>query len=171
MTEPKPNVVTVLAEESANLDVVCYRGTAALADLTRLSQVDVFDQVSNPDGLQRDLNKRHALDAYDYVAREADPTRPRAFPEVMLNVRDPKVVEIGSDPSGRATLTFDLEKIQRAKTVKVSASTATIGCSSGPATARTAPPLRLLCRSRSRSASTATRRPRCSRTSTPSRRA
>ncbi len=119
-----PETITVLAEESQNLDTTCYRGTAALADLCRLSQPDIFDQVTHPDGLQRDLNKRHALDAYEYVAREAAPTRPRAFPEVMLNVRDLKVVEVLelADVEGLkvVSIAFDLDKIDRAKTVKVS---------------------------------------------------
>lgn len=124
-----PTTITVLAEQSDNLDVVCYRGTATLADLARISQVDVFDQVSNPEGLQRDLNRRHALDAYDYAAREPVAERPRAFPEVMLNVRDAKVVdvqEVGSLPWGDddsirvVAITFDVAKIDKAKTVKVS---------------------------------------------------
>lgn len=131
------NTITVLAEESRNLDTVCYRGTAALKDLTRVSQVDVFDQVRNPQGLQRDLSKAHALAAYNYVAKPADEQRPRAFPEVMLNVRDKAVVDVrdvnivnadGLDVTEDlnvgalkvVAITFDLDKIDRAKTVKVS---------------------------------------------------
>jgi hypothetical protein len=38
----------------------------------------VFDQESNPDGLQRDLSKKHAAEAYDYVARDRKPTTSRA---------------------------------------------------------------------------------------------
>lgn len=123
-----PTTITVLAERSANIDTICYRGTAALADLTRLSQVDVYDQVTNPDGLQRDLNKKHALEAYDYAAKDPDDARPRAFPEVMLNVRDPKVVEVRELNTIETddlkldvvAITFDLGKIDRAKTTKVS---------------------------------------------------
>lgn len=129
MSNTQPiTTITVLAERSANIDTICYRGTAALSDLSRLSQVDVYDQVTNPEGLQRDLNKKHALEAYDYAAQDPDDARPRAFPEVMLNVRDPKVVtlrevstvEVEGLQLDVVALTFDLPKIDRAKTAKVS---------------------------------------------------
>jgi DGQHR domain-containing protein len=62
----------------------------------------VFDQVNNPNGLQRDLSPKHASDAYDYVHKQIEQGHPRAFPEVVLNVRDKKCVEItpreGIDP-------------------------------------------------------------------------
>ena len=45
---------------SKNLDTVCYRGSGPLAYLALISQTDVFDQVSNPEGLQRDLSPKHA---------------------------------------------------------------------------------------------------------------
>jgi DGQHR domain-containing protein len=122
---PQPQTVTVIAEESENLDTVCYRGSAPLRELTVISQADVFDQVANPDGLQRDLSKKHAAEAYDYVARPASKEFPRAYPEVMLNVRDRKVVKVepldGHElPIKLVRITFDLDKIMNAKTVKVS---------------------------------------------------
>lgn len=128
--------ITLVAEESPNLDTITYRGSARLCDLTRISQVDVFDQDTNPQGLQRDLTRAHALGAYEYVNRPARKSSPRAFPEVMLNVRDKKVVTV--DQLGDAgteytlsngetvtaptivALTFDLDKIDKAKSVKVS---------------------------------------------------
>jgi DGQHR domain-containing protein len=86
--------IEMVAVESGNIDTVCYRGSAALADLAAISQADVFDQVTNPNGLQRDLSPKHASEAYNYVAREEDEEFPRAFPEVILNVRDEDVVEV-----------------------------------------------------------------------------
>jgi DGQHR domain-containing protein len=118
--------ITFVAEETRNLDTVCYRGSAPLAELARISQADIFDQDLNPDGLQRDLSKKHAAEAYDYVAREPDEERPRAFPEVVLNVRDKAVVKVEpiNQPAGvpirLVKLTFDLAAITRARTVKVS---------------------------------------------------
>lgn len=126
MTDEQNHSITFIAEETRNLDTVCYRGSAPLAELTRVSQADVFDQETNPDGLQRDLSKKHAADAYEYVAREADDRFPRAYPEVVLNVRDRGVVQVepiklaGNVPVRLVKLTFDLSKIERAKTVKVS---------------------------------------------------
>lgn len=118
------NLVTILAEEQQNLDTTCYRGAATLADLARISQADIFDQVDNPHGLQRDLNRRHAADAYAYVAAPREPQLPRAYPEVVLNVRDKKVLkrEVLFEGNGvkLVELTFDLDMILNAKSVKVS---------------------------------------------------
>ena len=85
---------------SKNLDTTCYRGSAPLAHLALISQTDVFDQVSNPDGLQRDLSPKHASEAYEYVKRAAEHGYPRAFPEVVLNVRDKRILE--STENGQA---------------------------------------------------------------------
>jgi DGQHR domain-containing protein len=88
------NEIEVLAEQSENLDTICYRGSAPLAHLAAISQADVFDQVANPDGLQRDLSPKHAAEAYEYARRQVDRDFPRAFPEVVLNVRDKSVVTV-----------------------------------------------------------------------------
>jgi len=118
--------ITIIAAETPNLDTVCYRGSAPLSALARLSQADVFDQVDNPEGLQRDLSQKHARAAYDYVATPREDGHARAFPEVTLNVRDRAVVKVekvqlpAGVPMRLVKLTFDLAKIDRAKTVKVS---------------------------------------------------
>lgn len=70
------------------LGVQVYRGYARLCDLAGTSQADIYDQVKNPKGTQRDLNRAHARAAYDYVK-----SRDFAFwPEVFLCVRDKKVI-------------------------------------------------------------------------------
>jgi DGQHR domain-containing protein len=116
--------ITIIAAEEANLDTTCYRGAAPLAELARISQADIFDQVDNPEGLQRDLNRKHAADAYTYVSAKPDPERPRAYPEVVLNVRDRKVLkrEVLFEGSGvkLVELTFDTDAILKARSVKVS---------------------------------------------------
>jgi DGQHR domain-containing protein len=108
--------VEVIAEESENLDTTCYRGSAPLAHLAAISQADVFDQDTNPDGLQRDLSPKHASEAYDYTRRNADPDYPRAFPEVVLNVRDRKVVEVEPVETSNGLrvhrLRFDINKMK-----------------------------------------------------------
>lgn len=113
-------VVELIAFASNNLDTVCYRGHAPLAHLSLISQTDVFDQVSNPTGLQRDLSPKHASDAYDYATRPEDKRFPRAYPEVVLNVRDKNVVEIeqtedSDKKSVMVRLYFDLSKIMQDK--------------------------------------------------------
>ena len=55
-------VVEVTAVQTDNLDTKCFRGSAPLAHLAVISQPDVFDQVTNPNGLQRDLSPKHASD-------------------------------------------------------------------------------------------------------------
>ena len=47
-----------------------YRGHARLSDLARISKADIYDQVNNPLGTQRDLSLKHAKDAYEYVKIE-----------------------------------------------------------------------------------------------------
>jgi len=73
-----------------NLNLCVVRGFATLADLARVSRADVYDQVMNPAGTQRELNKKHAQQCFEYAAGslgvDAD-ADPRAFPEVACNVR------------------------------------------------------------------------------------
>ena len=115
--------IEVIAHKSKNLDTICYRGSAPLAHIALISQPDVFDQVTNPDGLQRDLSPKHASDAYDYATREKKSEFPRAFPEVVLNVRDKKFLEIKpliEDSTSTVNtedvrLIFDISAIQGSK--------------------------------------------------------
>ena len=86
--------VWMIVQEAKNLDTICYRGVAPLAHLAMVSQADIYDQVANPEGLQRDLSPKHASDAYEYVRRDRVAEFPRAFPEVVLNIRDKKVIEL-----------------------------------------------------------------------------
>jgi DGQHR domain-containing protein len=86
--------LTLFAFESKNLDTICFRGDAPLAHLALISQPDIFDQVTNPSGLQRDLSTKHASEVYEYALSPKDDDYKRAFPEVVLNVRDKKVLTI-----------------------------------------------------------------------------
>jgi DGQHR domain-containing protein len=117
--------IELVAVQTKNLDTICFRGESLLAHLALISQADVFDQVTNPDGLQRDLSPKHASEVYDYVAQEPEAGRPRAFPEVVLNVRDKKILRIeeiksGSSDKIRAVrLLFNVDKLADGK-VRVS---------------------------------------------------
>jgi DGQHR domain-containing protein len=90
------------------LGIKVFRGFAKLSDLARISQPDVYDQEKNPTGNQRDLNRRHAREAYQYVK-----TRSLAFyPEIVLHARDESVLEFtpldGSLPNvGKLTVNLD----------------------------------------------------------------
>jgi len=93
-----------------NLNLLSFRGFARLDALSCASAPDVYDQVRNPSGTQRDLNAKHARDCFDYSmgAVETDPTDyPYAFPEVLFNVRDTNVVEVYDLDDPETTLDID----------------------------------------------------------------
>lgn len=111
-----------------NLNLIAIRGFARLDVLAAISAPDYFDQHLNPEGTQRDLNKSRSREALEFAMEAVDldsSTRPRAFTEVILNVRDKSIVEIvdlenqseidfhsipdGSDlPAKRVTVRVDL---------------------------------------------------------------
>lgn len=124
MSSTEKNTMVLTAIRSRNLDTVCYRGEARLCDLTKITQVDMFDQESNPNGIQREFSQPHALDVWEYLSREPNKDRPRAFPEVVLNVRERKVVEIVEvgELAGLEVvqLVVDLDLLERARSAKIS---------------------------------------------------
>jgi len=61
-----------------------YRGFAPLKDLSEISKADIFDQVKNPSGTQRNLSVQHARKAYQYETEN----KSAFFPEMILNIRD-----------------------------------------------------------------------------------
>ena len=80
-----------------NLNVYTLRGFSSLEVLADISGGDVFDDVLNPEGTQRDLKPKHSKEALDYAlgSLEENPEdSPRAFPELTLNVRDKNVLKI-----------------------------------------------------------------------------
>lgn len=109
------NEVELTAYKSKNLDTICFRGSAPLAHLAMISQPDIFDQVTNPKGLQRDLSPKHASEAFEYVHRQRNPEYPRAFPEVVLNVRDKRVLKTDDVDSPIVKLQFAVSEMKDGK--------------------------------------------------------
>jgi DGQHR domain-containing protein len=108
--------VELTAYKSNNLDTICFRGSAPLAHLAMISQPDIFDQVTNPKGLQRDLSPKHASEAFEYVHRQRNQEFPRAFPEVVLNVRDKRVLKTDdSNGSAIVKLKFAISEMKDGK--------------------------------------------------------
>lgn len=98
------------------LGVQVARGFARLCDLARMSEADVFDQDTNPEGTQRDLSPKHAKDAYDYIV-----THDLGFwPEIFLCVRDKKCVQIISDSDVCGELQINMRHIKRSKSISIS---------------------------------------------------
>jgi DGQHR domain-containing protein len=80
-----------------NLNVLSVRGYGRLDQLACVSDADVYDQVDNPTGTQRALNKKHAQECFEYAeaaAVQSAEQGPKAFPEILLNVRDPESIEV-----------------------------------------------------------------------------
>jgi DGQHR domain-containing protein len=69
-----------------------FRGFAPLSSLAKLSEADIFDQVKNKSGTQRNLSLQHARKAYQYVSG----TVKAFYPEMILNVRDTSYVTFTS---------------------------------------------------------------------------
>ena len=72
------------------LGVKAYRGFGQLSDLATISRADIFDQVNNRKGTQRNLSVTHARKAYEYVS-----DKEKAFyPEIILNIREESYVDL-----------------------------------------------------------------------------
>lgn len=83
MKKNHPTLIALPVIRSKMLGVNVYRGFAELALLSDLSKADVYDQVNNPIGTQRDLSFKHAKEAYTYIK-----TKEFGFwPEVFLSAR------------------------------------------------------------------------------------
>jgi DGQHR domain-containing protein len=66
-----------------------YRGFGSLAEVSRISKADIFDQDQNREGTQRNLSLTHARKAHEYVQ-----SRSKAFyPEMILSLRDKSYVK------------------------------------------------------------------------------
>ncbi len=88
MTKRQNKILACPVVRAKVLGVNVYRGFAALADLAEISKADIYDQLDNPRGTQRDLSPSHARDAYEYVKN-----RDLGFwPEVFLCARKKSVV-------------------------------------------------------------------------------
>ena len=87
------NVIKLFAIKSKALDVDCYRGFAKLSDLAKISNADEYNEVTHPDGTQRDINKAHARDAYNYALSPKSGEK-RIWPEIILNIRNMNGIKI-----------------------------------------------------------------------------
>lgn len=105
-----PSPLELVVMKGKVLGVKVFRGYGRLCDLSNISEADVFDQKLNPLGTQRDLNPRHARDAYSYIKEHE-----LAFwPEVFLCLRNKKVVSFkafeGFADYGKLTIHADIIK-------------------------------------------------------------
>lgn len=119
MKKSNTSKLEVPAVRGRVVGVNVYRGFAKLCDLAGISQADIYDQNNNPKGTQRDLNKVHARNAYEYVR-----TRELGFwPEVFLCARIKKVVTftpLNDEVPDIGLLEFDVNAIQSARQIAIS---------------------------------------------------
>ena len=95
----------LLTIKGTNLNTTVYRGFASIKDIATISAPDTFKQDSNPDGLQRDLSKKHSQDGYHYAELALKvPDQPRLWPEVILNIRDSSVIDEPQPGDGHPNL-------------------------------------------------------------------
>jgi DGQHR domain-containing protein len=82
-----------------NLNIISVRGFAKLDEIASVSGPDTFNQVNNPEGTQRVLKSKHSAQALTYALESQDvlpEVDARAFPEVILSVRNLEVLEFYS---------------------------------------------------------------------------
>jgi DGQHR domain-containing protein len=86
-----------LCRAGRNLNLTMVRGFARLDTLALISAPDVFDQVTNKEGTQRNLDRKHARECLEFAlgADAVEPNlEPRCFPEILLNARELDCVEV-----------------------------------------------------------------------------
>jgi len=95
----------LLTIKGTNLNTTVYRGFASIKDIATISAPDTFKQDTNPEGLQRDLSKQHALEGYEYARLAQEyPDSYRLWPEVIINIRDRSVIDEPELVNGQQTL-------------------------------------------------------------------
>ncbi len=101
------------------LGVNVYRGFTLLHILAELSKADIYDEIKNPKGTQRDLSPKHAKDAYEYIKNSSL----GFWPEVFLCARKKEILtfkpisEVNSDIG---ILEIDCKKINTSKKIAIS---------------------------------------------------
>ncbi len=101
------------------LGVNVYRGYAPLHLLADMSKADIYDQVKNPQGTQRDLSPKHAKDAYEYVKNNDL----GFWPEIFLSSRQNDILQftpINEDYNNLGILEIDINTRNNSSTIKIS---------------------------------------------------
>jgi DGQHR domain-containing protein len=119
MAKSKDKTLRCAVVRAKVLGVKVYRGFANLADLAGISKADIYDQQKNPRGTQRDLNVKHAREAYEYVKNG----ELGFWPEVFLCARAKNVVTfypISEDLPDVGVLEIDVKAIEDSTTTSIS---------------------------------------------------
>jgi len=112
MEREKNNTLKIPVVRAKMLGVNVYRGFCSLSTLSELSKADIYDQINNPTGTQRDLSVTHARDAYLYI-KDKDFG---FWPEVFLCAREKNILTyrpVTDETDDLGILEIDLDKLKR----------------------------------------------------------
>jgi DGQHR domain-containing protein len=101
------------------LGVSVYRGYEKLHVLSEISKADVYDQLKNPKGTQRDLSPKHAREAYEYVKN----AELGFWPEVFLCARSKKILTyypLTEEVPDVGILEIDVDSLLKSKKIQIS---------------------------------------------------
>jgi DGQHR domain-containing protein len=93
-----------------NLNLLTLRGFAPIDRLAVVSGPDIYDMERNPTGTQRNLDNPHARQAREYATNSGGVDAvddPRAFPEIILNVRVRSSVDFYAVDGSDRAIGFD----------------------------------------------------------------
>lgn len=114
MSIEKSEIIRIPVVRAKMLGVNVFRGFCELGILSEISKADIYDQVNNPTGTQRDLNLAHARDAYVYIKNKEF----GFWPEVFLCAREKNILTfrpISDDNDDLGFLELDLATIKDEK--------------------------------------------------------
>jgi DGQHR domain-containing protein len=111
MSNSDGRVISLTAIKGKILSTTIYRGFAPLGELAQISRADRYDPTENPNGTQRELNKKHAWEAYQYAQKASEELQQlRMWPEIVLNIRNNKGIYI--EPKVKAKHGLDIVRIK-----------------------------------------------------------
>lgn len=113
------NKIKIPVVRAKILGVNIYRGYAPLHILAEISKADIYDQVKNPQGTQRDLSPKHAKDAYEYVKNN----ELGFWPEIFLSSRQNDILlftPVNKENDELGILEINMDTIEKSKEIKIS---------------------------------------------------
>lgn len=111
MEKDKANTLKIPVVRAKMLGINVYRGFCNLSTLSEISKADIYDQIHNPTGTQRDLSVSHARAAYSYI-KDKDFG---FWPEVFLCAREKNILTyrpVTDETDDLGILEIDLDNLK-----------------------------------------------------------
>jgi len=119
MKKIETNNIRIPVVRAKMLGVNVYRGFCELGLLSTISKADIYDQIKNPTGTQRDLSIPHARDAYIYIKNKEF----GFWPEVFLCAREKSILTfnpVSDDNDDLGYLDIDLSRYTKDNKILIS---------------------------------------------------